>query len=514
MNIAFALLAPLLAASSTKTSWAGINAPYLYACNATVRGEALDAVRAAGIKVVRVFVLSTAGINERGSGCAAGSVRDVEPDMVGVWDDTVLARLDDLLHEAALRGLKLSVALHDRWSLGCTRNDAYARKYGLDGGVNCSREANPNNATRFYVEGRADFARRIAHILGYVSRHSGLPLGQWSDALFAVDAENEALGGITLSAAVDGWLCSASAAVRAALHPRILVASGGGGVGTATGAAELAVVQRLARCSAVDIIALHSDAAPAQLDTQLTGYLRAVAGGGGAPASARVVLQEWRASGANSTAQAAAFSARADVALAHRVPQFFWSLQPGLNVQIPSTARCCVSPPGPAPSPGEQRTRGADGVGWVNRCTATSCPTEVWVTAVYPAAQRAALQRAAADWPEVWECVRDADCRFNGRCTAGACVCSAAWRGPTCAALRFAPAPRSGGFRHANASSWGGSIVHDLRFVVIYLLEKFFCLPGFAHSFVCTFFCFHSNVSIPATDSTTCSRVSSLSTAV
>ena len=40
-------------------SWAGISNYYLWSCNATVRTEALDAVRAAGLKVVRVFLVVT-----------------------------------------------------------------------------------------------------------------------------------------------------------------------------------------------------------------------------------------------------------------------------------------------------------------------------------------------------------------------------------------------------------------------------------------------------------------------
>jgi len=63
--------------------------------------------------------------------CADTPVPDVEPDTVGVYNDTILERLDDLMQEASVRGIKLTVALHDRWSLGCWRSDAYQRKYNL-----------------------------------------------------------------------------------------------------------------------------------------------------------------------------------------------------------------------------------------------------------------------------------------------------------------------------------------------------------------------------------------------
>ena len=59
------------------------------------------------------------------------------------------------------------------------------------------------------------------------------------------------------------------------------------------------------------------------------------------------------------------------------------------------------------------------------------------VASRYPVAQAAALQPSAADWPEVWGCSRDADCRFNGVCDSSsrACRCDSAWHGPTCASL-------------------------------------------------------------------------------
>lgn len=63
--------------------------------------------------------------------CADTPVPDVEPDTVGVYNDTILERLDDLMQEVSARGIKLTVALHDRWSLGCWRSDAYQRKYNL-----------------------------------------------------------------------------------------------------------------------------------------------------------------------------------------------------------------------------------------------------------------------------------------------------------------------------------------------------------------------------------------------
>lgn len=102
--------------------------------------------------------------------------------------------------------------------------------------------------------------------------------------------------------------------------------------------------------------------------------------------------------------------------------------------------------------------------------TAPASNQIVWQTAMYPWAQASALAASWSPWPEVWGCGSDsagnlsARCEMNGACAGaaggtGACVCSSAWRGPTCAALKLRPTPRHAGFRHTDSSSWGGSVV-------------------------------------------------------
>jgi mannan endo-1,4-beta-mannosidase len=446
----------------TQTSWAGISSYYLYSCNATIRTEALNAVRAAGIKVLRVILLSTEGEGAVAA-CSSTPTPDLEPQQVGVYEDTILMRLDDLLYEASIRGIKLTVALHDRWSLGCWRSDAYQRKYNLTK-VDCKHNASGNDPARFYSQGRNDFKQRIAHILSFVSRHTQQPIGQWRDALFSVEAENEAFGHAQMDAGSADWLCDMSASIREAIHHDVLVTTGGGGIGTAVGKAEFTRAHALSQCASVDVVALHSYSSAADIDRLLTGYASAIG-------TKRLLLQEWGVTGVNSTAQSKAFTAIAAVAAEHGVPQFVWHMQPS-HMPLPST-ELAVSAPAPAPSPGRQRVRGADGE-WVNKCSATSCPTEVWVTALYPAAQAAALQASAADWPEIWACATDADCRFNGQCVNGACACDSAWRGPSCAALKLLPTPRANGLKHANgSSSWGGSIMRNTSTGTYHMFASF-----------------------------------------
>lgn len=68
-------------------------------------------MKAANLKVVRVFVGSIYA-NAKGSGNVA--VNDVEPNTLGVYDDTILQKIDQLMVECQARGMKLQIVLHDR----------------------------------------------------------------------------------------------------------------------------------------------------------------------------------------------------------------------------------------------------------------------------------------------------------------------------------------------------------------------------------------------------------------
>lgn len=65
------------------------------------RVAVLDAVKAAGLKTVRIFISETFENNKN-----TGSVYmpDIEPKAVGKWDDTQLEAIDQLMVEARERG--------------------------------------------------------------------------------------------------------------------------------------------------------------------------------------------------------------------------------------------------------------------------------------------------------------------------------------------------------------------------------------------------------------------------
>lgn len=86
-------------------------------------------MRASGLKVLRVFLLSTEGMGAVAA-CASTPVPDVEPITVGVFNDTILQRLDDLLYEAALRGIKVRMCSFDMTNL--SRRYAYSQNFSRD----------------------------------------------------------------------------------------------------------------------------------------------------------------------------------------------------------------------------------------------------------------------------------------------------------------------------------------------------------------------------------------------
>lgn len=64
--------------------------------------QVLDAVKAAGGKVVRIFISYTA---ENNKGTGSVNMPDIEPVSVGVYDDTQLLAIDQLMVEAKDRGM-------------------------------------------------------------------------------------------------------------------------------------------------------------------------------------------------------------------------------------------------------------------------------------------------------------------------------------------------------------------------------------------------------------------------
>jgi len=104
---------------STRTSGLPV---HILTINRADRLAVLDAVKDAKLKTLRIFISPTPQNNKD-----TGSVNmpDIEPQQVGTYDDTQLKAIDQLMVEAHDRGIKLVIAMHDRYQLGCWGNGMF-----------------------------------------------------------------------------------------------------------------------------------------------------------------------------------------------------------------------------------------------------------------------------------------------------------------------------------------------------------------------------------------------------
>lgn len=256
-------LATVDVAAGQQLSWAGANSFLLHAMPTAARTQVLNELQKAGFKVIRIFI-NELFANEKNSGNVA--VKDLESVAVGTYDDRVLNMIDTLMFEVAQRGMKLNIALHDRYSLGCFKTDAYVKKYNLPVASKCPTG---NNVSAFYksAAAAADIDRRNWHIVSHKNPLFGFrPWGQIPEAIFGFDIENEAQAHNSPVANPD-WICSRATILRPAVKKPIQIITGGGAK------FDDSILPQHLDCPAIDVVAVHSydgdfkDRLPAALAT-------------------------------------------------------------------------------------------------------------------------------------------------------------------------------------------------------------------------------------------------------
>jgi mannan endo-1,4-beta-mannosidase len=134
------------------------------------------------------------------------------------------------VHSAA--DIKLTVALHDRYQLGCWGNDSYVRKYSLPA-LDCSfGKASDNDVTSWYSDPDSvtDFDNRIAHVLEHSNDLiEGAP--KWKDLdeyIFSFNIQNEGQGHLNGNVApVPGWWCERAEWMRERMgDSEVLISTG------------------------------------------------------------------------------------------------------------------------------------------------------------------------------------------------------------------------------------------------------------------------------------------------
>ncbi|KAI5477770.1 beta-1,3-mannanase [Pseudohyphozyma bogoriensis] len=323
--------------SSTKMPayWYGASSYYLFAMADAERYAVLDALADGGFKVVRIF-LAGIGANNKGSNSIA--VNDLEPTTVGVYDDTILGLIDQLMYDCSVRGLKLLIAFDDRYALGFWSTNAYALKYGIvaPGSSGVQQIA---NAANFYTnsDAIAYFDKRLTHIMTHVHPLWNKTWAELDDVIYAVEPQNEPQGHMTMVST--SWTCNRAATLKSLIpaNSSILVSSGGGitttlSLGTwATNCANIDVVSYAFSPAALSVafvingasfLRVHDYGTDAAVTVSALVYAAQNAASG-----KTVMMGEWGMTGANKAALTASF---VKAFAAAGLPWMYWEVvKPG-----------------------------------------------------------------------------------------------------------------------------------------------------------------------------------------
>ncbi len=251
-------------ANAGPTVFGAANSWFLHQEVSADRLAILDAAQAAHLKLIRVFVraISQAGYVDYVSNVNNTTVNDVETS--SGYDDTVLENIDQLMVEAQARGLKLVIALHDRWYLGDWEgSDIYTQSFGVSAGTQALHDFYDPDAGAAMMK---QFDARLAHVLSHRNaKMGGRPWGSLGEVVFAVEAENEAMGHFAnlTSDFAGAWECARARAMKPYVSNGVLIATGG--VTNITDSAFPSFFQ----CPEIDLVGIHDYDRGGDVPTQL-----------------------------------------------------------------------------------------------------------------------------------------------------------------------------------------------------------------------------------------------------
>lgn len=236
----------------THRAWAGANSFFAWTLPQDDQITLINTLRETNVRVIRIFLTT---IDNNQSGSRALAANDIERYRVGspYTDGDMLARIDQFIKNVATYGggnMKLIVALHDRYALGCYayKADGYVKKYGIPTSSDCSPA---NDASKFYSNEQAqnDFVARLTFLLNHINPYFEQRWGSLNRTIFAFEIENESQGHISTYNAQ--WMCDINKRIRSLVDNGVLLSTGGG--------VDYGLSLRLEnfQCSALDLIPLH-----------------------------------------------------------------------------------------------------------------------------------------------------------------------------------------------------------------------------------------------------------------
>ncbi len=236
----------------THRAWSGANSFFAWTLPPDDQITLINTLRNTSVRVIRIFLAS---IDANQAGSRALAANDIERYRVGspYTDSDMVARVDQFIKNVATYGdgrIKLIIALHDRYSLGCYayKADGYVSKYGIPTTSTCSP---PNDASKFYSNEQAqnDFVARLSFLLDHINPYFGQRWGSLNRTIFSFEIENESQGYTSTYNA--RWMCDINTRIRSLVNNGVLLSTGGG--------VNYGLSLRLEyfQCSALDLISLH-----------------------------------------------------------------------------------------------------------------------------------------------------------------------------------------------------------------------------------------------------------------
>lgn len=234
---------------STQCNWGGVNSYFLWAVGASEQDQILSDMQQRGLKMMRIFV-STVPQNFKST--TSQFVPFFEPDHMGAYNYTSLELINKFMVKAHSYGIKLQIALHDRYELGCWYCDGYQKDLGL--ACLSGKPCGPlNDASKFYKDANAIkfFDKRLETILNFKNPDMGNK--RWGDlkevvAIFQI--QNEAQG-LDPQPWATNWHCARAKKMRPLMDPEIYIGTGGGRT-----FAESILLEHF-QCPEIDVINLH-----------------------------------------------------------------------------------------------------------------------------------------------------------------------------------------------------------------------------------------------------------------
>jgi len=194
-------------------SFAGSNLYYAAGLSVDEQHLLFSNLQSVGVKVLRVWL---DGQGSPTKGTYITPFPSLEPNQVGVYDDTVLNLYDDIMVNANTYGIKLLISMHSFNALQA--NDVYGQRWG----------------TGYFYENQSAFDafdNRLRHVITHTHKTLGKQWKDLSKYIFAFEAENEAMigNGQDYIAAHQYWQCDRAKTIKAALGSSsgILITTGG-----------------------------------------------------------------------------------------------------------------------------------------------------------------------------------------------------------------------------------------------------------------------------------------------